>query len=690
MKKTLVDVIEESFPDAIVQTVSSGQDAIAEIQKNNGNFTYVLLDYLIHGKDGFETFKSVHESYPKVPVGLCTRFHGTKLTINDVAEIYGFTGCVDIDGNDQYKENLNKLILEAMKIRKRHDFDREYKVGLETGKYPIKDLVLIDTVVGGDAIARPFGSGYDITTLVKAFTDEKKVIGAFVDAEEWMVDKAIEEADKAAEYWSDDTKISKDVFLMIMERMGRLLYENRVSIGGKAIDLDDVICQSNQAAYDIVSNDRRTAGLFASRTDEYEEWALRHLTKELKLEDYVKTVTAFVQSSMYQTGAYGIIESLRARKSIIVKLDSKDPYPQYQVGMAFIQAWKELQEQGVIDKKYKPPLQILAWDTRSHLERGSKLISKTDATIYMGNPKHAILAEYRTVLNNHRPKSDEDLIELSNIFRQKKSSSHVLYFTANKAGAYLSGIKSLESLESYIDQIVDSARSHYRSCKRLLTFSIGDWHPDAPDELKARDFYETAFGILKQKMFSLKIGHPGDREAEVVIPSPGYMKEVNRYLSSSAKFGKVHRDNELGPAIVELPKYFLLQSDLELMRHLGDECMFPVLNVFRGDEDIAKRVLYAMNVKNQDEKILEYTIWTDDPEIFDRFVDRSSAEKYSGQKDIMHTQEFSHGLHLNEPTTNGLGTFREDGSWKMRGHEGYSLYLKLRTMGANGNKPCQN
>ena len=403
---------------------------------------------------------------------------------------------------------------------------------------------------------------------------------------------------------------------------------------------------------------------------------------EKQLADQVKTVSAFIQSSMYQTGAYGIIESLRARKSLIVKLDSNDPYPQYQVCSAFIQAWDELRNEGLIDSSYKAPLQILAWNTNKHMDRGGKLIKETDATVYMGNPKQAVLVEHRYELGSIKLRTEDQFAELSNLLREKTINNKVLYFTANKGAGFLGGIKSLGSLEEKVDQIVYSSRSHYRSCKRLITVTIDSyWHQDAPEELRKLDFYETALSLIKKRFADLQIGFTGDSEAKVVRASREYMSKIERYLKKAQEYGTVNRQSqdEHSPAVIVLDTEKVTQGYKEIGNYLSSECMFPVLNVVRGGINTAKDVLRKMCTRG-DPKNLECTVWTDDKGIYERFIDRNQIPKFvSTGDDMMVTQAHSYGLYLNEPTTNGLGTFLND-TWKKRGHQLKSIYLNLRTM----------
>jgi CheY-like chemotaxis protein len=682
VRQELQRLVERYFPNVEVLAAENGMEAIDIIRNKKGDFAYVSLDVIMPGMNGFEVYEIIHRDYPELLAGFCTAFHGQKKTLEDVAKIHGFFGYVVKGPDEDFMADFREIISRALGMKEQLNFDREFKERVRSGRQSLEDLLLVDTLVGERVVARPFDHNNYNVTLVKAFSDTKKTIGAFVDAEDWMVDLAVEEANKAASYWCDETKIIRETHLKLMGRLGDILQKNSVRVGGKVIDLDDIMCHSNLAAYDVITNDRSISGLFASRTADYEEWALRHLLPDQKTVDKVKTVAAFIQSSMYQTGAYGILEALRARKSLIVKLDSDDPYPQYQVCRAFIQAWEELRNEGLIDSSHKAPIQVLAWNTNRHMDRGGKLIRETDATIYMGNPKQAVLVEHRYELGNIKLRTEDQFTELSNLLREKTINSKVLYFTANKGAGFLGGIKSLQSLEEKVDQIVYSVRSHYRSCKRLITLTVDSgWHEEAAAELKDLDFYETAVGLIKKKLGELQIGFTGDREARVVRGSKDYMSKIERYLRKAEEFGSVMRlsRDEHAPAVIELDTEKVVQGYRDTGHYLSSECMFPVLNVVKGGINTAKEVLRKMCTRG-DPKNLECSIWTDDKMIYKRFIDRSQTPKYQGSgEDLMVTQTHSYGLYWNEPTTNGLGTL-SNGQWKKRGHQLKSIFLSLRTM----------
>lgn len=675
LKRTL-----DEYPEFEVLTAESGEEALDIIKKYEGNLAYVSLDVIMDGITGFETYDLIHKEYPELLAGFCTAFPGQKKTLDDVAAIHGFFGYNIKSGDRTFFEDFRKIVGKAVSIKKQANFEREYKNNVESGKQSLDDLLLIETIIGGKVAAKPFSNNYSDTTLVKDFTNSKKVIGAFVDASDEMVDSAIAHSRKAAAYWSDVNKINDKTYHKLMQRFGDILKENRVLIDGKVVDFDLSICRSNQAAYDIVVNDRKMAAEFASRTPEYTEWALKHLRHSEEVHDNVKTVATFIQSSMYQTGAYGIIEALRARKSLVVKLDSKDPYPQYHVSKAFIQAWSELQEEGDIDKTQATPIQVLAWDTKKHMDRGGKVIRETDGTIFMGNPKNAVLIEHGRDLRDIVLRSEEQFLELSNILREKTINEKVWYFTANKAGAVLGRIKTLESLDRFTDQLVHSVRSHYRSCKRLISLTIdNDWHPDAANDLKKYNFYDVALNMIKTKLKDLKIGPAGEADSQIVKPSKSYMANVNRYLTLAASYGNVQKlsNDEYSPVIIELDTEKVMQRVSGIDKYLSSECMFPVLNITKGGINTAKEVLRTMCSRG-DPKNLEASIWTDDTEFFQKFVDTSMQHQYEGSgTDMMHTNQHSYGLYHNEPTTNGFGSFEKD-CWKKRGHQLRSLYLEVR------------
>jgi len=73
---------------------------------------------------------------------------------------------------------------------------------------------------------------------------------------------------------------------------------------------------------------------------------------------------------MFQTGAYGIIDALRSGNSILIKLDSRDPYPEYLIGSI-------LAEVGA-------PVQIISVDTLRKPHIGRKIIDGLDKVGFYG------------------------------------------------------------------------------------------------------------------------------------------------------------------------------------------------------------------------------------------------------------------------------------------------------------------
>lgn len=687
---TISDIIKEKFPDLEVETATSGKEAIRKIMLEQGDYAYVSLDIMMPDMTGFEVYKKIkdlRESYPCMRVGFCTAFHGQGVNLNDILNIHGFFGYIVKSSEETFNLNIYDVIGKALSAKRQLNFEKQYKLKAWHDKSTIDDLLLIDTIVGQEAVAKPMEGNHESTILVKKFTNPKEVIAAFYDADEHLVDKAIEECKRAVDYWSNENKISKDIHLKLMDRFGQILLNNQVKIGGEVMDLDRLMCHSNQAAYDVIKNDREMGGMFASRSREYIEWAEKHQTRHERIKDDVKTVAAFIQSSMYQTGPYGIIEALRARKSLIIKLDSKDPIPQYQVGKAFIQAWEELQEEGLIDKSYKAPIQILGWDARKHMNRGAKVIKETDATIFMGNPKKAILIEHGEDLRNIRLETEDQLKEFSFELAKRTANKKVLYYTANKGVAYLGGIKDLNSLEEKVDMIVYSMRSHYRSCKRLIMNIIDDkWHLEADEKVKYLDFYDTAVNMIRKKLLELPIGETGNQKAKVVRVSDSYWDgmRISKYLKTSRDYMIKDRlpqvsEDKHSPALIELNTNKVIDNYKNIRKYLSWECMFPVLNIVKGNEMIADRVMNQMG-RLDEPKSLELSIFTDDKQIYERFIDKQHAYDYIGDyRNLMVTNQYSYGLYHNEVTTNGFGTFSKN-EWKKRGHQLLSLYLKLRTM----------
>lgn len=92
------------------------------------------------------------------------------------------------------------------------------------------------------------------------------------------------------------------------------------------------------------------------------------------------------------------------------------------------------------------------------------------------------------------------------------------------------------------------------------------------------------------------------------------------------------------PKIIAVDPEKLTQSE-DIKRYLGQECMFPHLIVIKGDEKIAIYATRLMAEHSHDGMVLEYSVFTNDNNIF-RFIEKHG---------------YAFNYHHNEPTTWGLG-----------------------------------
>ncbi|MBW2006327.1 MAG: hypothetical protein JRI72_17340 [Deltaproteobacteria bacterium] len=104
------------------------------------------------------------------------------------------------------------------------------------------------------------------------------------------------------------------------------------------------------------------------------------------------------------------------------------------------------------------------------------------------------------------------------------------------------------------------------------------------------------------------------------------------------------------PKIITVDLEKLTQGE-DIKRYLGQECMFPHLIVIKGDEKIAIYATRLMAEHSHDGMVLEYSVFTNDNNIF-RFI-----EKYG----------YAFNYHHNEPTTWGLAIPRETDSGFING-----------------------
>jgi acyl-CoA reductase-like NAD-dependent aldehyde dehydrogenase len=358
--------------------------------------------------------------------------------------------------------------------------------------------------------------------------------------------------------------------------------------------------------------DRMLTASWMMKSAEYMKWAFGEERVETDIIEGVGTVGIIIQSSMFQTGAYGIIDALRAGNGVLVKLDSRDPYPEYLVGSSLAEAGA--------------PIQVISVDTRTKPNIGRKIIDGLDKVVFMGNPYKVVEIAYGEAIQQLTASGGITSADIDSLRKKLLIPAKVISYTAHLGGAYMDRSADIEAA---IRMCGYSATSHYRSCKRLKVLTI---HPDV---------YAEALSLLKGMFSNLKIGSTTDPDAHIVETNDAYWERfVGPYLEETRKYGEVVCGGEerSAPKIIELNTEQLPQGG-GIDRYLGEECMFPLLIVIKGDENIGIYATKVMAENSHDGMILEYAVFTENRDIF-RFIEKHG---------------YAFNYHLNEPTTWGLG-----------------------------------
>ncbi|MBA4394151.1 MAG: hypothetical protein C0407_11415, partial [Desulfobacca sp.] len=444
-------------------------------------------------------------------------------------------------------------------------------------------------------------SGNNVPMLEIRTFNRQTLVGRMPDADDEVVDEALEFCRTRLDKWRQLSVLDR---LKIISETGKQLAEDA--------SFDEIIPRtgwfSRKAA---VVPDRLMTAQWMIKSEEYMNWACGDRRVKNNLIEGIGTVGIIVQSSMFQTGAYAIIDALRAGNSILVKLDSRDPYSEYLVAKTLAQAGA--------------PVQIISVDTRNRPHIGRKLIDKLDKVVFMGNPLKIIEIAYGEALKQLQTTGGLPSEQIRELQQKLLIPAKVISYTAHLGGAY---VDRETDLIPAVESVLHSFTSHYRACKRLVTAVI---HPDIYDQFVVE---------LQTRVEKLVVGEPSNPEADIVQCSQRYWDRfIKPYLEKSKGFGRslYGEYDPFSPKIVELNLDRLGTSREK--GYLGEEIMFPLLNIVKGDHHTAVLIADMMGQGSHDGRILEYSVFSEDDGIFKFFEHHGRAFNY----------------HRNEPTTWGLG-----------------------------------
>jgi len=326
---------------------SSGQEGINLFDENE--VYAAVLDVKMPGMSGFEVCQELNKRDPDLPIIFYTAFQGEH-DLQSILNIYRPFAYLDKGGDYDLPETVQNAVDKYSQILERLQHQKEIDEKVVDLGLPLQDseagnLVNIPNIIGKEKIKY-----YDSEKIAIKDFNTQEILGYMPDLSDEDVDRALSECRNQLDWWRRLTVLER---LEIIAKAGSLLLENN--------SLDGVIPKSGWFSRKVsVEPDRILTAKWMQKSVEYMSWAFGEERVQKDIIEGIGTVGIIIQSSMFQTGAYGIIDALRAGNSVLVKLDSRDPYPEYLVGSV-------LQEAGA-------PVQIISADTRNKPHLGRKLI----------------------------------------------------------------------------------------------------------------------------------------------------------------------------------------------------------------------------------------------------------------------------------------------------------------------------
>ncbi len=605
-----------------VLRASNGDEGLRLIREHRVNA--VLLDIFMPGMDGFQTKESITRYDPYIPVIFNTGFaKDENVSLKNILRLYSPWGFLDKkDSEDRAAQE--GILLDAVKYSQQVYWERDIIERMKQG-LPLEVELYdynIETIINGNVVADAHKNGI---ILVKDFADPKVIMGTMPDNSEAVVEQAMDSCEKAYESWG---KLTVKQRLDILKIAGEIL-ENDDS-------LDEVICRTNLCAHKFVIEDRKEAAALMKRAYEYlSKGPFDAKSIEHNLIKGVGTVGIFIQSSMYMTGAYGIINAILGGNSLLLKLDSKDPYAQYQVANSINKAWKQAVGEGKIEGKDGPPIQIVSWDTKKNPNLGQKVMRRMNHNLFMGGLDHLLDLNFACRIKEIHLEGQLKMESINELRKELMPPGNITWYVSHMASGYVHKDANLK-LASF--QAVWSALSHKRACKRLHTITV---HPE---------IYDTFIEMLRAQMSRLRVLPSTDKEADIVYVSDDYWgRKIKPTLKKVGSIGYFMLGEDIdaqGAKLIEMTES--LESEA-VGKYLDRETMYPVLTVIKGDEKTARQVMKGMGRRQPGGKILEAAVWTQDYGFFEREFYNSSV----------FGEDWSWGYHLNQPTTKGLGNVLE-------------------------------
>lgn len=599
-----------------VLVAANGHDGIETFKSNDVDS--VILDVKMPGMNGFEVCTQLRQTdKPDVPVLFLTAYQNEH-DLQEVLNQFHPFAYLDKGGKYDLSANLDKAVqsyksIKATKTRMKDLENRLFGI-LSPQENPLNNQKMNVPNIIGDEIV------YDDTfgeINVRDF-NTFEIIGSIPDTSEEGIQSAISTLRKRLQEWDKMNVLERN------DVIGRA-YQKLIQF----TEWDHLIAKAGWFSPHTVRKDILETAKWLIQADDYMRWSFGKEKVDKNQIEGVGIVGVISTATMFHTGALPIKDALSAGNAVLLKNDSRNPYPQYILT-------KALWEEGA-------PIQVVSFDTSKRPHLGRKyMIDCTDKLIFMGHRRKALEMAYGETIQKY-------MIDTGATHEQTEAfmnsllmpGDDVMTFTAHIGADYAHYDRdpSISACNKAYDAFV-----HPRACKRDA-FSVN--HPDIYEEEK-RNFIQETEALVANNKF-------------VPVNSKYYNKFVMPYVSEGQKYGRIiygdHGPEK--PIIIEVEDRAL--RDAGLIKLLGTECLGQVHLFMKGDEKKAIQIGQEVAAMQNKRRLLEFAVYHSNQTIFDEFQN----------------SRISCGFHDNEPTT------RVFGEKIFRRHEG--RVIAFDTAGVNHN-----
>jgi CheY-like chemotaxis protein len=575
-------------------TAGNGPEGITIF--NDHEVYAVVLDVKMPGMNGFEVCTKLRQSdKPEVPVLFLTAYHGEH-DLQEVLNQFHPFAYLDKGGKYDLTANLDKAVQTYKSIKSAKERIRDLErtliqIGTNFTKRTNKELVNVPNIIGEKILADDSNGKIPIQDF-----NTFEIIGYTPDTSEEGIRQAIDYLRTRQKEWDKMTILERN------DIIGRA-YQKLIEFH----DWDGLIARAGWFSSAVVRDAIVETAKWIIKADDYLRWAFGKEKVDKDQIEGIGIVGVISTATMFHTGALPIKDALSSGNAVLLKNDSRNPYPQFLIA-------KALWEEGA-------PIQVISFETGKRPYLGRKyMIDCTDKLIFMGHRKKALEMAYGETIQKY-------MIDTGATQEQVKAfmdsllmpGDDVMTFTAHIGADYVHYDRdpSISAKYRAYDAFI-----HPRACKRDA-FSFN--HPDIYQE-ELDNFIREADRLVQEKKF-------------VPVNGKYFEKFVRPYVETGLEFGEiVYGDiSPNKPIIAEVRPDAL--EDRNLSKFLGTECLCQVHFFIKADENTAIRIGKQIAELQHKRRLLEFSVYHSAQALFDKF-----------QK-----SRISCAFHDNEPTTRVFG-----------------------------------